>query len=370
LKEKRQSSEQQQQAVQAIHMFSQIDSSMLPQINMETAQPEVTYCMAICRQLKEDSSPSEFSDQMPDHLGKADFIPAKSAETIAKQSYVALQGKRELPIRSSSAPEIIATSMNVQNVPKDRKAGASWKKEYSRLSDEIALRHYSPKTLKTYRSHIGKFQAFTKSIAPELLTPEHVNEFLTWLAVKKQVSATTQNVAFNSILFFFRHVLGKEFGQIEGVVRAKRRPYIPVVLSREEIDDVVRHLDPSYSLIVKMLYGCGLRLFECMGLRIQCLNFDAGVVTVHDGKGQRDRTVPLPQVIIPELRDHVQELKELHRQDLSKGYGGVFLVNALEKKYKNAARQFVWQWLFPAKRLTREESTGEMRRYHLHETHV
>jgi len=106
--------------------------------------------------------------------------------------------------------------------------------------------------LKTYRSHISKFQVFTKSIAPELLIPEHVKEFLTWLAVKKQVSATTQNLAFNSILFFFRHVLGKEFGKIEGVVMAKRRPYIPVILSREEIDDVVRHLDPSYSLILKI----------------------------------------------------------------------------------------------------------------------
>jgi integron integrase len=307
------------------------------------------------------------SEQRQGHRGKADFIQEKSTGKIAKQSNIARQDKKELPISSSSAPGIIATPMNVQ---KDQKAGASWKKEYSRLSDEIALRHYSPKTLKTYRSHIGKFQAFTRSIAPELLTPEHVKDFLTWLAVKKQVSATTQNLAFNSILFFFRHVLGKEFGTIEGVVRAKKRPYIPVVLSREEVDDVVRHLDPSYALIVKMLYGCGLRLFECLGLRIQCLNFDAGVVTVHDGKGQRDRTVPLPQVIIPELRDHVQELKGLHRQDLGTGYAGVFLVNSLEKKYKNAARQFVWQWLFPAKRLTKEEDTGEMRRYHLHETHV
>ena len=369
LKEKRQSSEQQQQAVQAIRLFYQIDSTMLPQTGMGTAQPEGTYRIASSRQLLKDGdcSPSKLSDRRREHLGKADFIQEKSAGTIAKQSNVAQQGKRELPIRSSSTPEIFAASVNVQKV---LKTGASWKTEYSRLSDEIALRHYSPKTLKTYRSHISKFQVFTKSIAPELLTPEHVKDFLTWLAVKKKVSATTQNLAFNSILFFFRHVLGKEFGKIEGVVRAKRRPYIPVVLSREEIDDVVRHLDPSYRLIVKMLYGCGLRLFECMGLRIQCLNFDAGVVTVHDGKGQRDRTVPLPQVIVQELRDHVQELKELHRQDLSKGYAGVFLVNALEKKYKNAARQFVWQWLFPAKRLTREEDTGEMRRYHLHETHV
>jgi integrase len=105
-----------------------------------------------------------------------------------------------------------------------------------------------------------------------------------------------------------------------------------VVLSREEIDTILANLDSPFDLIVKIFYGCGLRLFECIGLRVQCLNFDAGLVTVHDGKGQKDRTVPLPQTIVPELRDHVMALKELHRQDLARGYAGVFLVNALEKK--------------------------------------
>jgi len=173
LKEKRQSSEQQQQAVQAIRLFYQIDSTMLPQTGMGTAQPEGTYRIASSRQLLKDGdcSPSKLSDRRREHLGKADFIQEKSAGTIAKQSNVAQQGKRELPIRSSSTPEIFAASVNVQKV---LKTGASWKTEYSRLSDEIALRHYSPKTLKTYRSHISKFQAFTRNIAPELLTPEHV----------------------------------------------------------------------------------------------------------------------------------------------------------------------------------------------------
>jgi site-specific recombinase XerD len=111
-------------------------------------------------------------------------------------------------------------------------------------------------------------------------------------------------------------------------------------------------------------------VFEFLGLRLQCVNFHAGVLTIHDGKGLKDRTVPLPQAIIPELRAHVATLKELHRLDLSNGYAGVFLVNAVEKKYKNTSREFGWQWLFPAMQLTKEEGTGEMRRYHLHETHV
>jgi site-specific recombinase XerD len=122
--------------------------------------------------------------------------------------------------------------------------------------------------------------------------------------------------------------------------------------------------------VVKLLYGCGLRLFECLNLRLHCINFDAGVLTVHDGKGKKDRTVPLPEKIIPELREHIERLKDLHKWDLKRKYAGVFLVNALERKYKNAAKDFVWQWLLPARQLTREKDTGEYRRYHLHETHV
>ena len=188
--------------------------------------------------------------------------------------------------------------------------------------------------------------------------------------MKRKVAATTQNQAFNALLFFFRHVLRKEFGKVDGVVRAKRKPYIPVVLSREEINAVLKHLAPPYDLVVKLLYGCGLRLFECLGLRVQCMNFDAGILTIHDGKGQKDRTVPLPQTILPELRAHLESLKDLHQRDLDRGYAGVFLVNALEKKYKNAAKEFIWQWFFPARQLTHVPTTGEYRRYYLHETHV
>ncbi|MFH1627729.1 MAG: tyrosine-type recombinase/integrase, partial [Pseudomonadota bacterium] len=147
-----------------------------------------------------------------------------------------------------------------------------------------------------------------------------------------------------------------------------KRLDFPVVLSREEINAILKHLAPPYDLVVKLLYGCGLRLFECLGLRVQCMNFDAGILTIHDGKGQKDRTVPLPQTILPELRAHLESLKDLHQWDMNRGYAGVFLVNALEKKYKNAAKEFIWQWFFPAKQLTHVPTTGEYRRYYLHET--
>lgn len=249
-------------------------------------------------------------------------------------------------------------------------SGASWKPEYTRLVEEIQIRHYSPKTLKTYQQWLRHFQAFTRSKPPQSLSAMDVKEFLTWLAVKREVAASTQNQAFNALLFFYRHVLQKEFGKIEGVVRAKRRPYIPVVLSRAEIEEILAHLAPPFCLVVKLLYGCGLRLFECLNLRVQCLNFDAGVITIHDGKGKKDRTVPLPAALCDELKSQVAVVKELHQRDLERKYAGVFLVTSLEKKYPRAVKEFIWQWLFPARDLTRVPESGEYRRYHLHETQV
>lgn len=248
--------------------------------------------------------------------------------------------------------------------------GASWEKEYKLLEDEIRLRHYSDKTLRAYRTWMRKFQAYTKSKQPDLLSTDDVKSFLTHLAVEKNVSASSQNQAFNALLFFYRHILAREFGKIDGVVRAKRTRYIPVVLSRDEIDSILCHLDPPFDLIVMLLYGCGLRLFECLELRVQSINFDSGVITVHDGKGKKDRTVPLPQTLAPQLTGHFDWLRTVHRRDLKQKYSGVFLVNALEKKYKNAAKEFCWQWVFPAPKLTRKKKTGEFRRYHLHERTV
>ncbi|PXF53768.1 MAG: integron integrase [Deltaproteobacteria bacterium] len=168
----------------------------------------------------------------------------------------------------------------------------------------------------------------------------------------------------------FRHIIKNEFGELKDVVRAKRKPYIPVVLSREDVDAIFGHLSYPYDLVAKLLYGCGLRLSECLNLRIQNFNFDACILTVHDGKGKKDRTVPLPETIIPELKTHLESVIDLHQNDLTSGYAGAFLFDSLEKKYKNAAKELIWQWFFPAKTLTFVPDTKEYRRYHLHETHV
>ncbi len=248
--------------------------------------------------------------------------------------------------------------------------GQSWKKEYQRLSDEIKVRHYSPKTLKSYRGWVTQLQTYTRSKSPELLDVNDVKCFLTYLAVERNVAASSQNQAFNALLFFFRHVLEKEFGKVDGVVRAKKKPYIPVVLSRDEVKRVIDVMAPRYALVVKLLYGCGLRLSECLKLRINNFDFDGGILTIHDGKGKKDRTVPIPEVSYDELKAQVEKVYDLHQEDLLANYDGAFMFHQIEKKYKHAGKEFGWQWFFPAKILTAVMETNELRRYHLHETHV
>ena len=248
--------------------------------------------------------------------------------------------------------------------------GADWKPVYDNLYAEIKIRHYSPKTLRAYKGWLRQFQNYSQSKDPGSLSSTDVKDFLTFLAVKKKVSASSQNQAFNALLFLFRHVLKKEFGEIKDIPRAKRKPYIPVVLSRDEIDRIISNLSSPFDLIVKLLYGCGLRLFECMNLRVGCFNFDTGILTVHDGKGKKDRTVPLPETLISELKDHLETVIALHQKDLASEYAGSFLPDLLGKKYKNAANELVWQWFFPAKKLTFVPDEKVFRRYHLHETHL
>jgi integron integrase len=244
-----------------------------------------------------------------------------------------------------------------------------WDKLIDGLAAEIKTRHYSRKTLKTYADWIRKFQSYLRNKPPDTLSASDVKAYLTYLAVNCKVAASTQNQAFNSILFLYRHILKKDFGDQKDVPRAKKSNYIPIVLSRQEIDHVIEHLRHPYDLVIKLLYGCGLRLFEGVKLRVKDFNFDEGVLTVK-GKGNKSRTVPIPQQIFPELQKQMDFVRKVYDEDYEKGYSGVFLEDQLEKKYPNAAKDFIWQWFFPQDSLTILEETNEKRRYHIHETHV
>jgi len=252
----------------------------------------------------------------------------------------------------------------------EKSGSPAWDKVISDLSNEIKTRHYSRKTLKAYADWIRKFQGFLHDKLPDELSETDVKAYLTYLAVKCKVAASTQNQAFNSLLFLYRHILKKDFGDHKDIPRAKKSKYIPVVLSRREIDTVLKHLSYPYDLVVKLLYGCGLRLFECLKLRVQNFNFDEGMLSIQDGKGKKSRTVPIPQTITPELLEQLEAVKKLHDEDLAAGYTGVFLDDLLEKKYPSAAKDFIWQWFFPQKTLTPVPEARDLRRYHLHETHV
>lgn len=243
-----------------------------------------------------------------------------------------------------------------------------WDDCYKALKEEIALRHYSPKTLKTYRGWISQFQKWLGEKLPEDVDSADARGFLSHLAVEKNVAASTQNQAFNALLFLFRHILKREYDIGDNVPRARRTKYIPVVLSRKEVDMIIDKLRIPYRLIVELLYGCGLRMSECINLRVNDLNFDECIITVHRGKGGKDRTVPLPRVLIPELHKQLEVVEALLKEDLSDGFAGTFMPNALGRKLRSVAKDIGWQWLFPASMLTLIPKDNEYRRYHIHET--
>lgn len=290
-----------------------------------------------------------------------------SVETVVAQQ----QSESELQSISQGKPQYFRTITRTSNYNEagyqEKSDSPEWDAALAVMAGEIMVRHYSRKTLKTYANWSRRFQSFLKNKPPQKLMTADVKEYLTYLAVTCKVAASTQNQAFNALLFFYRNGLKREFGELRDVPRAKKSLYIPMVLSRPEIDAILEQLSYPYNLFIKVLFGCGLRLFEGLQVRVRDFNFDAGILTVH-GKGKKDRTVPIPESILSELKAQITVLGELHDKDLAAGYDGVFLDDSVEKKYPNAPKEFMHQWFFPQKPLTTVVETGERRRYHLHES--
>ena len=299
------------------------------------------------------------SDSLPPFLQK---LTAKDQSLERQQQAAAsIALYYELMRTWSSAPEAN---------PRAEAARAPWDECYRRLKEEVRLRQYSPKTFQTYATWIGQFQKFLENKPAAQVNSDDARRFLTHLAVDRRVVASTQNQAFNALLFLYRHVLKTDYELRDTVVRARRTRYIPVVLSRAEIDAVIARLHAPYHLAVQLLYGCGLRLNECLTLRVQCLNFDEGVLTVHDGKGRKNRTVPLPRALYPALHKQMEQVRSLYDADVKAGFDGVFMPGALDRKWKSASKEFVWQWVFPAKTLTLVPRDNERRRYHMHDSEL
>jgi integron integrase len=232
----------------------------------------------------------------------------------------------------------------------------------------IRMRHYSPKTEESYVHWIKRFIFFHNKRHPAEMSEKEIAQFLSSLASALHVSASTQNQALNAILFLYRDVLQKEIGYVDGVIRAKRPHRLPVVLTRQEVKSVFGALNRSDWLMAMLLYGAGLRLMECLQLRVKDIDFAGNQIVVRAGKGDKDRRTMLPAAVKEPLAKHLEMIKEQHRRDLDRGFGRVALPNALERKYPNAGKEWGWQWVFPASSHYTDRATGEQRRHHLHES--
>jgi integron integrase len=248
----------------------------------------------------------------------------------------------------------------------DQKESLPWEQTLEEVNNAIRLRHFSLSTGKTYLGWIARFKTYLGNRLPNLLEADDVKKYLTHLALHDRVSASTQNQAFNALLFLYRHILHKEVGDLASVVRAKRKMNLPTVLSRDEVKKLLSSLNGPYLLMAQLMYGCGLRLMECLRLRIKDVDFENDLLMVRSGQGEKDRALMIPGKIKEELAKHIASVKEIHEQDLKMGYGEVFLPDALDKKYPHAPREWGWQWLFPAEKLSVDPRTGKVMRWHIH----
>ncbi|OGS27716.1 MAG: hypothetical protein A3J82_00420, partial [Elusimicrobia bacterium RIFOXYA2_FULL_69_6] len=235
------------------------------------------------------------------------------------------------------------------------------------LRSAVRTRHLSPATERSYLGWARRFLSKNSAVRPEDLGETEVGRFLSGLA-ETGVSASTQNQALNAVAFLFLHVLGRRLGMLEGVVRAKRPHKLPVVLSRNEVRDVLERMDGTPKLMALLLYGSGLRLMECCELRIKDLDFDRNQITVRSGKGGKDRVTMLPTSVRDPLLQHLAKARQQHDADLAAGLGRVALPGARSRQDNADSKEWGWQWVFPATGHYVDERTGEQRRHHLHET--
>ncbi len=231
----------------------------------------------------------------------------------------------------------------------------------------IRLKHYSYNTERTYLDWVKRFFIYVSETQKSIssISKEDLKNFLTWLAINKRVSSSTQNQAFNALLFLFREVLRKDVGDLTGTVRAKRGVRLPVVLTVEEVKATFSQLSGRNLLIGQLLYGSGLRLMECARLRVKDVDFDGKTLYVRGGKGDNDRTTILPEAVREALRSHLEQVKTLHEKDLAVGHGEVYLPDALSRKYPNAGKEWGWQYVFPAQQLSVDPLSGKIRRHHI-----
>jgi len=250
-----------------------------------------------------------------------------------------------------------------KNLPVEQKP-----KLLDEVREAIRTRHYSLKTEEAYVHWIKRFILFHNKRHPRDMREREINQFITHLAVKENVSASTQNQALCAIVFLYKQVLKIELGDFGTIVWAKKRETEPVVFTKKETKAVLDQLSGMNWIMANLLYGAGLRLTECLQLRVKDIDFEYNQITVRDSKGNKDRITVLPQVVKKPLQEHLKTVKKLHEKDLREGFGLVYLPYALERKYPNAGKEFGWQFVFPATQISIDPRSGIRRRHHIYET--
>jgi integron integrase len=252
--------------------------------------------------------------------------------------------------------------------PQQSPSKTQGKKLLEQVSDSLRLKHYSYRTEETYLTWIKRFILFHGKRHPKEMASPEIEAFITHLAVERNVAVATQNQALSAILFLYKYVLKKEIEMPPSLVRPGRPKRLPTVLSQAEVTKVIAQMHGVSKIMTKLLYGSGLRLMECMRLRVKDIDFENRQIIVRDGKGENDRATILPDSVVAELKLHLENVKAIHEKDLREGYGETNLPYALNVKYPNASREWVWQYIFPASQRSTDPQTGVIRRHHLDES--
>jgi integron integrase len=251
-------------------------------------------------------------------------------------------------------------------VARDHAADAQWRALAEEMTRVLRVQQLSLRTEHSYMAWLRRFYVFTQGKDPAKLAAEDVERFISSLAVDGKVAASTQNQAFSAMLFFFRHVLKRNLGSLGETVRARYRRRLPVVLSRQEVYQVLALMPSPYRLMARMIYGCGLRLQECLELRIKDVDFEQHLLTVRSGKGDKDRRTVLPESLHAEWLEHLQHVRALYERDRAEDQPGVYLPAAVERKYPNAGKEWAWFWVFPAPSVSIDPRTRIVRRHFQH----
>ena len=307
------------------------------------------------------------------HIVKANWAESFSwdewieSATQLQCSHATIARDQSQPIKRAvqdNSPKSLSTSEDTLIV----KLRNHFPDHFNNLITQIRIKNYSIRTEQTYEHWLARYIAFHSMKDPAQLQPRDVGVFLEYLVIQRGVSSSTQSQALCALVFFYKYVLQVELGEIGNFAHSKKPRRLPVVLSRNEAFKLITSIkSEKYQLMASLLYGCGLRLIECVRLRVFDVDFDYQQIFVRNSKGNKDRVVPLPKQLHEKLIAQVKFVEQLHLSDLKQGYGEVYLPQALSRKYPNAAKELKWQYLFPSSKLSADPRSNIIRRHHIHE---